>query len=97
MRPGLQFVALVPGAPVRRIDDDTFSRCDIDPALWLAPARKNEGVNVFTFDHGEFELAVEGGGCDRLPHRTTLGAMAKATLIYVMRAGGNIGNRRQAF
>ena len=45
-------------------------RLRIDPAVQDAPARENERVRAILVDHGQLEVPVERGACDRLPHST---------------------------
>ena len=47
---------------------DLLLRLRIDPAVQDAPAGKNERMRALLVDHGQLEVPVERGACDRLPH-----------------------------
>ena len=47
---------------------DLLLRFRVDPAVQDAPAGKNERVRALLVDHGQLEVPVERGACDRLPH-----------------------------
>jgi hypothetical protein len=51
-----------------RPNRDLLLSVRFDPAVQDAPAGENERVWALLVDHGQLQVPVERGGCDRLPH-----------------------------
>jgi hypothetical protein len=73
-RPAL--AAVLPFAPMGRIDIEPLARFPPDPAVGNAPASKYQGVLAMLVDDGKFDLAVEGRGRGGLPHACKFAASA---------------------
>jgi hypothetical protein len=53
---------------VRRADIDPLFRCDVHPSIEDAAAWENKRMLACLVEHGKLKIAIEGRGCNRLPH-----------------------------
>ena len=53
---------------MRRADGEALAGRDLEPAVGHATAGENKRMDMVSLDYREFNIAVIGRCCDRLPH-----------------------------
>lgn len=52
---------------MRGVNKNKLSSTRMNPSVFLTAAREGQLVDLVVFDHAELQIAIERGGCNRLP------------------------------